>query len=1084
MAELKTAMVPLNNSNYPTWKVQCRMALMKEGLWGIVNGTETPPDVQADTYAKFMTRRDRALATIVLSVDPSLLYLLGEPENPMMVWKKLSDQFQKKTWANKLELRRKLYSLRLKDGESVQNHVKVMTEIFDGLSVIGDPVEEEDRVVHLLASLPESFDMLVTALEANIDVPKMDVVTERLLHEERKMKGRDVFEPSGEKAMTSHSRKKSMKCHHCGKLGHIKRNCRLLSSEEQKFKSHRYCKERANKVTTSDVCSSDSETERDAFVVCHALAASDSSSWIVDSGATCHMCSDSKLFETLQSLKQPIKVSLGDGRTLQATGRGNISLEMKLPGDKSNRCNLLDVLLVPKLSYNLLSVSKAAEAGKIIEFDESGCQVLDAKKKLIAAGNRAGSLYYLNCLSSRNEQATVADQETKESIWHRRFGHLGIQNLQRLAREKLVDGFDFDVSEQLDFCEMCAEGKHHRSHFPTSCRRAKEPLELVHSDVCGKVNAKSLGGAEYFLTFIDDFTHYTWVYVLNKKSDVFKCFVEWKALVENRSSRKLKILRTDNGGEYVSSEFGDYLRSEGIRHERTIPKTPEQNGVAERMNRTLVEAVRPMLADAKLPHSFWAEAVSTAIYLRNRSPTKALKDMTPFEAWTKEKPKIEHLRVFGCDAYAHIPKDERKKLESKSRKCIFVGYGESVKGYRLYDPNRAKVIYSRDVLFNEKRSKIESEPIQEEKEQYVELEFATDHHEDEVICDDRERDTTEVSTESIIRRSQRVRRAPDFYGARVNVANSQLMEPTSLKEALASPEREKWSTAMENEMKSLRENDVWDLVELPRDRSPVGSKWVFKLKTNADGSIERYKARLVAQGFSQKFGTDYDETFCPVVRMESLRTLIALAVQNGLILHQVDVTTAFLNGELKEEVFMRQPEGLVTKGQEHLVCRLKRSIYGLKQSPRCWNSVLDSQLKNMGFVQADSDPCIYRVSAGETFFIGVYVDDIVLAAKSEKQLSEVKKSLAERFNIKDMGRLHYFLGMKVIQNDETNEVWIGHPAYTKNLLQKFGMESAKPVKTPVDTSTKLVKATESEDSIDQQLYQSAVGSLLYLSVGT
>ena len=152
-------------------------------------------------------------------------------------------------------------------------------------------------------------------------------------------------------------------------------------------------------------------------------------------------------------------------------------------------------------------------------------------------------------MSSRNEQATVADQETKESIWHRRFGHLGIQNLQRLAREKLVDGFDFDVSEQLDFCEMYAEGKHHRSHFPTSCRRAKEPLELVHNDVCGKVNAKSLGGAEYFQTFIDDFTHYTWVYVLNKKSDVFKCFVEWKALVENRSSRKLKILRTDNGGE-------------------------------------------------------------------------------------------------------------------------------------------------------------------------------------------------------------------------------------------------------------------------------------------------------------------------------------------------------------------------------------------------------------------------------------------------------------------------------------------------------------------------------------------------------
>ena len=248
--------------------------------------------------------------------------------------------------------------------------------------------------------------------------------------------------------------------------------------------------------------------------------------------------------------------------------------------------------------------------------------------------------------------------------------------------------------------------------------------------------------------------------------------------------------------------------------------------------------------------------------------------------------------------------------------------------------------------------------------------------------------------------------------------------------------------------------------------------------------MERYKARLVAQGFSQKFGTDYDETFCPVVRMESLRTLIALAIQNGLKLHQIDVTTAFLNGELKEEVFMKQPEGFIVKGQEHLVCRLKRSIYGLKQSPRCWNSALDSQLKKMGFIQADSDPCIYRASVGETFFIGVYVDDIVLAAKGEKRLNEVKKSLAEHFDIKDMGRLHYFLGMKVIQNEESNEIWIGQPAYTQNLFQKFGMENAKAVKTPVDMSVKLVKAIESEDSVDQQLYQSAVGGLLYLSIGT
>ena len=311
-------------------------------------------------------------------------------------------------------------------------------------------------------------------------------------------------------------------------------------------------------------------------------------------------------------------------------------------------------------------------------------------------------------------------------------------------------------------------------------------------------------------------------------------------------------------------------------------------------------------------------------------------------------------------------------------------------------------------------------------------------------------------------------------------------EPNTVDEVMSSSEKNHWLKAMEKEMESLDGNDVWELVELPEGQNPVGSKWVFKTKTNADGKIERYKARLVAQGFSQKFGSDYDETFCPVVRMESVRTLIAMSVQYGLKLHQVDVTTAFLNGELEEEVYMRQPEGFVAPGREDLVCRLKKSIYGLKQSPRCWNTALDSHLKKMGFVQASSDPCIYRASSGKEPFLllGVYVDDIVLATKTSARLEEVKKALAQKFDIKDMGKLHHFLGMKIIQDEATGKVWIGQPAYTESLLQRFGMEMAKPVATPVDTSTKLMKTLADDECFDQRQYQSAIGSLLYLSVAT
>ena len=191
-------------------------------------------------------------------------------------------------------------------------------------------------------------------------------------------------------------------------------------------------------------------------------------------------------------------------------------------------------------------------------------------------------------------------------------------------------------------------------------------------------------------------------------------------------------------------------------------------------------------------------------------------------------------------------------------------------------------------------------------------------------------------------------------------------------------------------MKSLYDNDAWELVELPEGKKPVTSKWVYKAKKGADGSVERYKARLVAQGYTQKFGTDYDETFCPVARPESLRTLIAATLKSGLELHQVDVTTAFLNGTLQEEVYMKQPEGFIAEGEQHLVCKLTKSIYGLKQSPWCWNLALDTCLKELNFETTISDPCIYVSTGDEPFYIGVYVDDIILAGPSNEKIQEVK----------------------------------------------------------------------------------------------
>ena len=358
MAESKTvAVIPLNTKNYATWKVQCKMALVKDGVWGIVNGTETAP-AEGEQLARFTTRRDKALAIIVLSIEPKLLYIIGpDPTDPVTVWNALSAHFQRKTWANKLELKKKLFSMRLNEGDSVQEHVKLMTEVCDELSAIGETVSEEDRVVYLLASLPESYNVLVTALESSVEVPRLAVVNERLLHHEAKMK----LTGSQEGALATRVKK----CYYCKRPGHFKRDC---GEFKRQFKSSKG-KNRmgAFKVTITTDEEDSADVESTGLVVQHALSTGGRihDQWILDSGATCHMCNNKSLFSHLVPLCAPVTITLGDGHSLQATGRGKVTLKMKLPLDRVETCTLHNVLLVPGLAYNLLSIMAASRRRKV-----------------------------------------------------------------------------------------------------------------------------------------------------------------------------------------------------------------------------------------------------------------------------------------------------------------------------------------------------------------------------------------------------------------------------------------------------------------------------------------------------------------------------------------------------------------------------------------------------------------------------------------------------------------------------------------------------------------------------------------------
>ena len=410
------------------------------------------------------------------------------------------------------------------------------------------------------------------------------------------------------------------------------------------------------------------------------------------------MTSNEKIFQNIdKSVKT--KVKLGDGALVEAEGLGTIAVNTK----KGTRL-ISDVLLVPKLDTNLLSVGQMMEKGYSLLFKGDSCTIYDNK-------NTNSEIAKIKMQPKRNfpinmqhVEAAMKAQEDDSWIWHWRFGHFNYHGLKLLHQKNMMRDLPA-IHEKHDVCEGCLLGKQQRKSFPSGkAWRAMKVLELVHTDVCGPMRTPSLTQNRYFILFIDDYTRMTWVYFMREKSEVFKIFKKFKNLVENQSNQKIKVIRSDRRKEYTSNEFNKFCEDEGVEHQLTVGYAPEQNGVSERKNRTVMEMARLMLEEKRIPKTFWAEAVYTAVYLLNRCPTKAVQNKTPIEAWSGRKPSAKHLRVFGSICYVHIPAVKRHKLEEKTEKGIFLGYSTESKGYRIYNLKTKKLVVSRDVEFDEKAS--------------------------------------------------------------------------------------------------------------------------------------------------------------------------------------------------------------------------------------------------------------------------------------------------------------------------------------------------------------------------------------------
>ena len=555
-------------------------------------------------------------------MEPEEQIHIRETNTAQEAWETLKDQFARKSILQKVRLRQRYYSCRFQRNGNMLEHINTLKSLHDQLREIGAEIDDQELAMILLSSLLDDFKPLITALDAvgendlsfikvkamllndfdrksdNLDLQKSEnaLFARRNFHGQRGNRGRgrsslirgaghaDSWHAHADKSFTG-------TCHFCKEKGHYARDCPKKNSRNVNQSQSR------NSADYSR-CNDYNDNHDEALVTTSPWKSTQNNSWIIDSGATQHMTYQKECLSDYVEFKNLIPVSMGNDHIIFAHGKGTYRLKIDIDGHVQGIA-LQNVWYLPELGKTLLSVKAMTSVGALIQFEGQQCKII-RNSKLLVIGEVKGKLYVLK---TSYEQANSVEDNSDSELWHCRFGHLGMDNVKKLSENNMVIGMDAIQSngEKL-LCEGCIKGKQHKLPYPTkSDHRASEVLEIIHSDVCGPMSVESFGNSRYFVTFIDDYSRYTCVYFLKQKSEVLVKLKEFINIMSILTGKRVKVLRTDNGGEYCSKEFSQYLEEQGISHQLTVPYNPAQNGIAERMNHTIVESTRSLIYHANLP---------------------------------------------------------------------------------------------------------------------------------------------------------------------------------------------------------------------------------------------------------------------------------------------------------------------------------------------------------------------------------------------------------------------------------------------------------------------------------------------------
>lgn len=1115
--------------NYQQWKFQVKCALRAKGLYGIADGSTPKPEVF--TEGELWNKKDaQAMCIITAAMGLNQISLIENCETSKQVLDKLNSIYDVKTETNKMLVHEQFYQYKLLPTDSMAQHISKVENLAMQIKNSGDQLSDTAVITKIMSTLPPKYGPFRQAwLSMDEARQTIENLTSRLLDEERNLSTSEHNEDYALAATQMNKfgnrnfrntgppqRKPStnVKCYNRGKRGHFAKDCRCPKRQQLGGNTHRSSSggQNDNERERGTVFPGSGYSGHESGRARHQSGSGNSGNtangrafniedsddsvpevdidcsdiWILDSGASRHMCHSESMFTSVRKV-QNLFVKLGDNKELPVQGIGEILIEKFVNGTWCKGV-MTDVWLVPGLRRNLFSEGAVTNKGFTIFKDNQKAEIFESGQVVATAVPYENNLYrVLIRLQNKNAitEVNVVSTGTLKQ-WHERLGHLNIKYIKELFTKNLVSGISItDINDNF-FCESCVYAKQHKLKFQNTEKHVSKPGELISSDVCGPMSEDSIGGSKYYVLFKDNYTGYRSVNFIRHKSDVTQCFKNFISLCNTKFGHKVQRVRVDNGREYVNESLKQYLSESGIVLETTGIYTPEQNGRCERDNRTIMESARALLFDKDLPKTLWAEAVNTSVYLLNRTPTKQ-SETTPYEHWTGKRPNLQHTKVFGCEAYLLTPGTLRTKLDKKSERYVFVGYEGDSTNYRLYDPVTHRIKVSRHVIFNEDsefktpRQNCVLLPIENNRSDNLDAQDDLDpnYFEEPDIQGQNDTDNEQVS-----RYNLRVRKdihPPEYLCQNFDLDFSEInfteiSVPSSYQEAISCPNKQEWKAAIQEELQALEVNKTWELVDLPPNRSTIGTKWVFRVKEAENGHKPRFKARLCAKGFSQVKGVDFQETFSPTTRYDTLRVLLALSAQQKMKMRQFDIKTAFLYGVLSEELYIDLPEGLNNNKQK--VCKLNKALYGLKQAPRVWNETFKEFCQSIGFYQCTSDNCVY-IKTDRKVFLALYVDDGLLLSDSDEELDLVLVQLQKRFQITIIEDPKYFVGLQ-IERLKDDSIFIHQSKYIHQIVHKFGQEDSNPVSVPADPNSSLSK--DLGKPIENIPYREAVGSLMFLAI--